>query len=191
MENWGEMLLERLLRERRQMPKEERLKQFRNDSVDEVDTTDLEYWMLRAKPEDPFAIEKATDTFPEWQEINGAIMTESSDDDDEYQNGIKLANEDEMAEHTEYLIIRHRLDVAKLYLNKEGGYSLRKFKKIFKREMAEHPEKYVIMRPGAKFHNEEEIIETEVSETKDDEKPASDVEQLSELSDIDDEAGEV
>lgn len=31
------------------MPKEERLKQFRNDSVDEVDTTDLENWALKAR----------------------------------------------------------------------------------------------------------------------------------------------
>ena len=40
------MLLEKLLRERRQIPKEERLQRFRNDSVDEVDTTDLENWCL-------------------------------------------------------------------------------------------------------------------------------------------------
>jgi len=46
-EHWGEMLIERLLRERRQMPKEERLLKFRNDSVDEVDTTDLENWSLK------------------------------------------------------------------------------------------------------------------------------------------------
>ena len=45
-ENWNEMLLEKLLRERRQIPKEERLQRFRNDSVDEVDTTDLENWCL-------------------------------------------------------------------------------------------------------------------------------------------------
>lgn len=127
------------------------------------------------------------DTQPEWHEINGAQLAESEDESYEYQNGIKLANEDEMAEHTEYLIVRHRLDVAKLYLNKEGGYSLRKFKKIFKREMAEHPEKYVVMRPGAKFHKEETIIETKAEEPKEEEKPASDAEQLS---DIDDEAGE-
>lgn len=43
-EHWGETLLNRLIRERRQMPKEERLAKFRNDSVDEVDTTDLENW---------------------------------------------------------------------------------------------------------------------------------------------------
>jgi hypothetical protein len=45
--HWGETLLEKLIRERRKMPKEERLQKFRNDSVDEVDTTDLENWVLR------------------------------------------------------------------------------------------------------------------------------------------------
>jgi hypothetical protein len=43
-------LLEKLIRERRKIPKEERLQKFRNDSVDEVDTTDLENWGLRSRP---------------------------------------------------------------------------------------------------------------------------------------------
>lgn len=43
------MLLTRLIRERREMPKEERLAKFRNDSVDEVDTTDLENWTFIRK----------------------------------------------------------------------------------------------------------------------------------------------
>jgi len=34
--------------------------------------------------------------------------------------------------------------MAKLYLMKDGGYSLRKFKRIFKREMEENPHKYMI-----------------------------------------------
>ena len=45
-EHWGESLFDKLLRERRQIPKAERLAKFRNDSVDEVDTTDLENWAL-------------------------------------------------------------------------------------------------------------------------------------------------
>lgn len=44
--------------------------------------------------------------------------------------------------------MRHRLDLAKLYLGKDGGYSLRKFKRIFKREMEENPEKYMILQKG-------------------------------------------
>ena len=42
------------------------------------------------------------------------------------------------------LVLRHRLDVAKLLFGKDGGYSLRKYKKIFKREMKENPDLYYI-----------------------------------------------
>lgn len=34
-----------------------------------------------------------------------------------------------------------------MFLNKDGGYSLRKFKRIFKREMEERPELYKIRIP--------------------------------------------
>ena len=44
----------------------------------------------------------------------------------------------------ERIILRHRLDVAKLLYGKDGGYSLRKYKKIFKREMKENPDMYYI-----------------------------------------------
>lgn len=44
-------------------------------------------------------------------------------------------------------MLRHRLDLAKLFLNKDGGYNLRKYKRIFKREMAENPDKYEIKSP--------------------------------------------
>ena len=44
----------------------------------------------------------------------------------------------------ERIILRHRLDVAKLLYGKDGGYSLRKYKKIFKREMKENPDLYYI-----------------------------------------------
>ena len=42
-------MLTKIIRERRKTPKEERLKLYRNDSVDEVDTTDLENWELRTR----------------------------------------------------------------------------------------------------------------------------------------------
>ena len=42
------------------------------------------------------------------------------------------------------LILRHRLDTAKLLFGKDSGYSLRKYKRIFKREMAENPDRYII-----------------------------------------------
>ena len=46
-EDWGKPLLYSLLKERRKMSKEERIAKFRNDSVDEIDTTDLENWAVR------------------------------------------------------------------------------------------------------------------------------------------------
>lgn len=45
--DWYKPLLTKLIEERRKIPKEERLKMFRNDSVDEVDTTDLENFAFR------------------------------------------------------------------------------------------------------------------------------------------------
>jgi len=41
-------LLQKLIRERRKLPKADRLK-LKNDSVDEVDTTDLENWTLKGR----------------------------------------------------------------------------------------------------------------------------------------------
>lgn len=45
--DWYKPILSRILEERRKMPKKERLEKFRNDSVDEIDTTDLENWSFR------------------------------------------------------------------------------------------------------------------------------------------------
>lgn len=41
-------MLQKLIRERRKLPKADRLK-LKNDSVDEVDTTDLENWTLKGR----------------------------------------------------------------------------------------------------------------------------------------------
>lgn len=47
------------------MPKAERLAKFRNDSVDEVDTTDLEQWKVRETiytgGQDPFMSDEESD----------------------------------------------------------------------------------------------------------------------------------
>ena len=48
------------------------------------------------------------------------------------------------------MLVRHRIDLAKLYLGKDGGYTLRKFKRIFKREMEERPELYEMVGKGQK-----------------------------------------
>ena len=47
LKDWYKPLLTKLIEERRKTPKELRLEMFRNDSVDEVDTTDLENWSFR------------------------------------------------------------------------------------------------------------------------------------------------
>lgn len=136
-EHWGEMLIERLIRERRQMPKEERLKNFRNDSIDEVDTTDLENWTVKRHKKPVYEeIQDARAPYDLIKEIDE--MEVESDGEDK-----------KMEELTHELIIRHRIDIGKMYLNHDGGYSLRKFKRIFKIEMEERPEKYMILRPGS------------------------------------------
>ena len=43
------------------MPKAERLAKFRNDSVDEVDTTDLENWQLKFKGKARFVVDSDPD----------------------------------------------------------------------------------------------------------------------------------
>ena len=47
LNDWYKPMLSRIIEDRRKMTKEERLQKFRNDSVDEVDTTDLEDWTIR------------------------------------------------------------------------------------------------------------------------------------------------
>lgn len=44
LNDWKKPITARLIEERRKIPKEERLEMFRNDSIDEIDTTDLENW---------------------------------------------------------------------------------------------------------------------------------------------------
>lgn len=133
-EHWGETLLNRLIRERRQMPKEERLAKFRNDSVDEVDTTDLENWTFVRQNE-----RRKTQTVEDLREpwhLEKTVMELDVEGED-----------DEVDEINQYLMVRHRIDVAKMYLMKDGGYTLRKFKRILKREMEERPEMYKIKIP--------------------------------------------
>lgn len=77
-ENYGEMLLEKLLRERRKMPKDERLAKFRNDSVDEVDTTDLEYWCLKSGTMDSF---QSFEEEPEDYSIESMLLEDSEDEE--------------------------------------------------------------------------------------------------------------
>lgn len=134
--HWNENLLDRLIRERRQMPKAERLAKFRNDSVDEVDTTDLEKWSF-APPE--------------------LVESEASEPEDDFVENLgyiddltpqSTLTEKYLKDQDRRLAVRHRLDMAKLVLDKDGGYSLRKFKRMFKREMEENPELYTMAEPS-------------------------------------------
>ena len=119
------------------IPKEERLAKFRNDSVDEVDTTDLENWNLKFRGKARVEIESD----PDEDDMEFKFLNEPEEEIIDYNSDSKLAKE------TERLLLRHRLDLAKIYLNKDGGYTLRKFKRIFKREMAEFPDRYEILKP--------------------------------------------
>ena len=56
---------------------------------------------------------------------------------------------------------RHRIDLAKFHFGKDGGYTLREFKKIMKIEMDEHPERYII-----KSGEKEESPETKIAKIK-------------------------
>ena len=50
---------------------------------------------------------------------------------------------------------------------KDGGYSLRKFKRIFKREMEENPHKYIMLNQSAakvSIETVDEVKEDEVEE---------------------------
>ncbi len=108
---------------------------MKNDSVDEVDTTDLENWVLKGRPfTEP--IEEPEDDMLEFKLF---LDSENSQIDPNF------VSEEKMQYETERLLRRHRLDLAKLYLMKDGGYSLRKFKRIYKREMEENPQKYMIL----------------------------------------------
>lgn len=66
-------------------------------------------------------------------------------EDDDTESEEIFATDDEILEVQDELFLRHRLDMARLYLGKDGGYSLRKFKRIFKREMEELPENYIVL----------------------------------------------
>lgn len=44
----------------------------------------------------------------------------------------------------ERLIRRHRLNLARVFYGQDGGYSLRKIKRIYWREMKENPDRYLL-----------------------------------------------
>ena len=77
---WYEGLLQELLKERRKIPKADRLKQFRNDSVDEIDTSDMEAY-LTGKSNKRYPISKAqAEEVISSQIIKGQLDTECLED---------------------------------------------------------------------------------------------------------------
>lgn len=76
--DWSKPLIDRLIEQRRKIPKEERLKMFRNDSADEVDTSDLENITLRGIEHDPdHNVWKRTgDSLTQAEEIDQKIKME-------------------------------------------------------------------------------------------------------------------
>lgn len=154
--DWYEPLLSKLIKERRKLPKKERLEKFRNDSVDEVDTTDLENWSFRKRHalivnepvtsklnSDGEEVEWSEQEIKAQREMMGQDPGLDIEGDHDGRNDNVFSSVD-MKEEMDRLVVRHRLDVAKLLFGKDGGYSLRKYKKIFKREMKENPDKYYI-----------------------------------------------
>ena len=85
------------------------------------------------------------------QQLDENEMVES---EEEYDDDETL--DKDLQDWTKEALLRHRIDLAKMYLGKDGGYSLRKFKRIFKREMAEHPEKYAFQNRGAELIEEDD-----------------------------------
>lgn len=118
--------------------------------MDEVDTTDLENWCLKARrPRRKGQVDRLPREFetPEKNTLEEALLNQHIQDMKDEQGPLDhvLAGRQEQEEHTQYLALRHRLNLAKLLLGKDGGYSLRKFKKIFKREMEEQPDRYLLL----------------------------------------------
>ena len=62
--------------------------------------------------------------------------------DDDPKN--KFFFEHDLAKEYKRIFMRHRIDIAKMYFEKDGGYNLRELKRIYKIEMEENPERYTL-----------------------------------------------
>ena len=118
--------LTKLLKERRKTPKEERIK-MRQDSVDEINTTDLETWVIRPQ----FALLGGSDEFFDREGADAQpLRAVDARDYEKVRKAIWQNN---------------RVDFARMYLNKGEPYTLRKYKKIFKREMEKRAQLYDVL----------------------------------------------
>lgn len=168
------------------------MKQFRNDSVDEIDTSDMEAY-LTGKPNKRYPLSKAqVEEVISSQIIKGQLDTECTEDPkmqgifdfqvqkdpnqpliNEHSNFYadagdrdfdqmdhdgetnlyevefnspynpfrdRTIEDAEQKEQWERQMVRNRIDSVRLLLGKDSGYTLRTFKKIVKRDRAEHPQ---------------------------------------------------
>ena len=59
----------------------------------------------------------------------------------------KVIFEGDIDKENKRIFLRHRIDIAKMYFEKDGGYTLRELKRIYKLEMEENPERYTLELP--------------------------------------------
>ena len=66
---------------------------------------------------------------------------------EEQDPAAKVIFEGDLAAEYKRLKDRHRLDWTKVLFEREGSFTLREFKKLFKYEMEENPERYTLELP--------------------------------------------
>ena len=122
--------LQKLIKERKKIPKEERVK-MRQDSIDEVNTTDLENWVMRPD-------------LVLWEKPFNSDSDELSDSElDTFEP--RIMDEHNYEKTQKRIWMENRVDFARMFYNKGEPYSLRKYKRIFKNEMEKHPHMYDVL----------------------------------------------
>jgi hypothetical protein len=100
---------------------------MRQDSVDEVDTTDLENWVFRPD----FHL---VDQLHQYEGINRPVDMEP-----------RIVNMHDYEKTRKLIWKENRVDFARMYLNQGEPYTLRKYKRIYKREMTYRPHLYDVL----------------------------------------------
>jgi hypothetical protein len=102
---------------------------MKQDSIDEVNTTDLENWVMRPDLvlfEKPFDSEEPSDSDLDTFEPR---ITDIHD----YEKTLKR------------IWLENRVDFARMFYHKGEPYSLRKYKRIFKNEMQKNPDLFDVL----------------------------------------------
>jgi hypothetical protein len=69
----------------------------------------------------------------------------------DFDEDFDFRSDDSSAEHKENymrLMMRNRIDMARMYIGKEGGYTLRTFKKMVKRAKQDDPDSFRLLMGG-------------------------------------------